>query len=397
MKIGLLTYHWVPNFGAQLQTLSTYKYLEKNGYSPIVINWVPKDTKKKYYDGVMPEQIQKHDYFLRNNCLLTEEFSESKDIYQVIKRNEITHVVIGSDSLFNIYKPSRSIRTLRMTYPTSDHEYPNPFWGVGFENIPHAGLSISSQNAKFKDFECEKKEIGDSLRHFRAITVRDQWTQSLVSYFTNGAVVPNVTPDPVFAFNSNVSQKISKQEFCRANSLPEKYVLLSFSNGRMRAPKEWLERLVDSFKEKGYACVELGKNGGQHLNIEYEYPLPMDPMDWYNIIRYSSAYIGVLMHPIVVCLHNAVPFFSIDHYGTGPLMMTKKSSSKIYDILKKADLLNYHFLQRNHFSLPSSEKVFNLIMNFPIEKCRLFSEMQQQHCLDNMKQVVFKLINENND
>lgn len=31
MKIGILTYHCVPNFGAQLQTISTVGYVKKNG------------------------------------------------------------------------------------------------------------------------------------------------------------------------------------------------------------------------------------------------------------------------------------------------------------------------------------------------------------------------------
>lgn len=33
MKIGILTYHWVANFGANLQTLSTVCYLKKWIYS----------------------------------------------------------------------------------------------------------------------------------------------------------------------------------------------------------------------------------------------------------------------------------------------------------------------------------------------------------------------------
>lgn len=392
MKIGLLTYHWVPNFGAQLQTLSTYNYLKRSGYSPIIINWVPKDT-KAYYAGVMPEQRQKHADFINRNCLLTEEFSEPNKVLSILNHNEITHVVIGSDSLFNIYKPFRSIRSFKMIYPSLDHQYPNPFWGVGYESIPHAALSVSSQNAKYTSFEKDRTKIGDALQQFKTITVRDKWTQSLVSYFTNGNVVPDITPDPVFAFNSNVPQKLTKQEFCKNNNLPEKYILLSFSNGRMRAPKSWIESIVRKFNKEGYECVELGKVGGQKLDLDCVYSLPIDPMDWYNVIRFSSAYIGVLMHPIVVCLHNSIPFFSIDHYGTGPLFMTKKTSSKIYDILSKANLLDYHFLQRNHIALPSSEKVFELVMDFPRDKCLRFSEMQQQRCLDNMNFVVSGLIN----
>ena len=43
MKIGILTYHSVYNFGANLQVLSTVGYLKNNGFEPIVINWIPED------------------------------------------------------------------------------------------------------------------------------------------------------------------------------------------------------------------------------------------------------------------------------------------------------------------------------------------------------------------
>ena len=39
MKIGILTFYRVVNFGANLQALSTYRYLEKNGHTPVMINY----------------------------------------------------------------------------------------------------------------------------------------------------------------------------------------------------------------------------------------------------------------------------------------------------------------------------------------------------------------------
>ena len=48
MKIGLLAYHSVCNFGAMLQLLSTYMFLENHGHEPVVINWVAKDLEEYY-------------------------------------------------------------------------------------------------------------------------------------------------------------------------------------------------------------------------------------------------------------------------------------------------------------------------------------------------------------
>ena len=63
MKIGILTYHWVANFGANLQTLSTVCYLKKNGFIPIVINWIPLDCELKYQSSTPVEQLDAHASF----------------------------------------------------------------------------------------------------------------------------------------------------------------------------------------------------------------------------------------------------------------------------------------------------------------------------------------------
>lgn len=387
MRVGLLTYHWVPNFGAQLQTLSTYKYLEKAGFNPIVINWVPKET-KQYYSIINEQQRKQHLRFISSLCELTEEFSDPLEISNVISNNGITGVVIGSDSLFNIQVPKRNLRTMKISTITPDHLFPNPFWGTGFETLPHVGLSISSQNADYMLFSQQMGEIAHELKMFKHITVRDEWTQSLVSFFTGGEIIPEVTPDPVFAFNSNVNNDTTKHDIRSQFNLPEKYVLFSFSVGRMEASEAWLKKIKKMFNEEGYACIQLPKiSGGQKFELDASIKLPLDPFEWYNLIRFSSGYVGVLMHPIIVCLHNSIPFFSFDHYGAGTVMFAKKSSSKIFDILNQAELLNCHYFLKHHLSFPSPKRVFNSIVNFPIEKCGMFAEKQQAKCLENMQNI----------
>ena len=48
MKIGILSFYREINFGATLQALSTYKYLEKAGHFPIFINYYSEKKDKKY-------------------------------------------------------------------------------------------------------------------------------------------------------------------------------------------------------------------------------------------------------------------------------------------------------------------------------------------------------------
>ncbi len=48
MKIGIMTHHWVPNFGANLQALSNFKYFESLGHDVSLINYRGSDLIEHY-------------------------------------------------------------------------------------------------------------------------------------------------------------------------------------------------------------------------------------------------------------------------------------------------------------------------------------------------------------
>lgn len=387
MSIGILTYHWVANYGANLQTISTYKFLESKGYNPIIINWIPSDTYEYYSANTSLKQLDMHMTFIKSFCNITDRFSNIEEFEIIISKYNIQGIIIGSDSLFNIIPITKK----KDNSVTSDHIFPNPFWGEGFIELPHVGLSISSQNSPFEKFKKNKNEIEKYINSFSALTVRDDWTQAMVNYFTNGKIIPSITPDPVFAFNTNVQKLPSKEEILLKYHLPDNYVLFTFNPSR-KFNQEWLNEVKNMFHKVGKSCVSLPKTtGSQKIILDYDIKLPINPIDWYSLIKYSSGYIGVLMHPIIICLHNSVPFYSFDHYGDGPRMFTKKTSSKIYHILKKANLLNNHVLLKNTIRYPKPMRIFKAIENFPFEQCRQFSINQEEKALQNMNYLVSKL------
>lgn len=393
MRIGLLTYHWVSNYGANLQALSTYSFLKKMGHDPIIINWIPLQTKEYYMKACPAEQYECHLNFIGNNCVLTEEFNDIEFMPQIINKYCIEAVVIGSDSLFNLEKEKYSWFQHKSISPTEDHVYPNPFWGYKFENIPHVGLSISSQNSNYFLYKSQKEKIGRSLESFSTITVRDLWTQNLVSYFSDGKIIPSITPDPVFAFNENVGELPSKDFILQKYRLPEKYVLFCFNRGKcFRMSNKWLTEIHNKFNEKGISCVSLPRaTGSQDLHLDVDLKMPIPPIDWYSIIRYSSGYIGVLMHPIVICIHNSVPFYSFDHYGVGPYLFVNLSSSKTHNIIADADLQKYYVNQMKTPFCPSPNTVFDAILNFPKDKCSSFAKEYMEKSLKNMGNLLNEL------
>jgi len=113
---------------------------------------------------------------------------------------------------------------------------------------------------------------------------------------------------------------------------------------------------------------------------EHKVQLPLDTMDWYALIKYADGYIGERMHPIVVAIHNAVPFFSFDEYGMTSADGFHPESSKTFLVVKDSGLLDSYYAYQSKMELPSPESVVRILLNFDRKKCEVFaSEMQRRY------------------
>lgn len=390
MKIGLLAYHAVCNFGAMLQLLSTYMFLKNHGHEPVIINWVAKDLENYYAQNTPISQIENQ---LKLRLQLWKETAlcrTIKDVANILSNEQIDAVIIGSDAvaqhhpLFErIVFPCRNIIAINSV--TSDVVFPNPFWGIWTDYldkpVPVALMSAASQDSKYKYISKKlRKQMKERIMAFSYVSVRDVDTQKMFSFITEGQCCPSVTPDPVFAFNQNaVSLVPSKEELMKKYGLSGKYMLISFKNEkRCNVSQTWLNKFQDIAKHHGIQCVSLPFSTSLSAGeLESEIALPLNPIDWYALLKYSCGYIGNNMHPIVVCIHNTVPFFSFDNYGTKHAngLFCDSSTSKIRHILKVANLLDCRIASNSLFRrTPSPEHVFNKLQTFDKAKCKNFAQ-----------------------
>lgn len=375
MKIGILTYHWVPNFGANLQALSTYSYIEKTGNTPIIINWVPEDLESDYKKKVLAEQINAHKEFAKTHFKnITAVCRNTVEVANVIDQCEIDIVVIGSDAVFTMvpflkrfHLSKRSI--IKYEKPFQDSRFPNPYWGEFMVYVKRpvkiAGLSVSAQNTYFNSIVEKKKEMCDSINRFSYLSVRDVWTQKMVSFLTEKKEIPTITPDPVFAFEQNVSYEGFKDKtFC----IMEPYVLVSLTPPNYN--EKWMVQLEEMFDSIGVKLIGLPQTNKSFKSpLKENVSFPIDPLDWYQLIKNSQGYIGELMHPVLVSLHNAVPVFVFDKYGFISDGLFDESSSKTYQIMNRFNLLDNYYNGKQSVSLPSVEYVFEKISKFDKISC----------------------------
>lgn len=405
MKIGVLTFFKLANYGANLQAYSTYRYLKDKGHDVVFIDWAPDD----YYKRSIASKIEVKDYkhhfsFVKENLPVSERCRSDIDICRIIDEYGIQAILIGSDAVLQnhpllerISFPSRKFLTVSPAFSTTT--FPSPYWGSFLrclgKKIPVAVMSGSSQDSMFFFiFGKERRQMKEYIEQFTYISVRDSWTQKMIRYLTRGRVVPDITPDPVFALSNNASDVIpSKAEVTSKFNLPEQYVLFSFWNNSI-VSCDWLKRIGDLFSERGVTPVAFPMPGGVKFN--HPFPVVVDiptPLEWYSIISNASAYIGEKMHPIVSCLANSVPCFNFDHCGVKYCkgLFRYSKSSKIYHIMNefgfKDNRINGSGLL---YKEPSPQYVLEKILAFNKEKCSKKEENYLARYNDMMSTILTK-------
>ncbi len=405
MRIGILTYHCVPNFGAQLQTISTVGYLISQGHEPVVLHWFPNDLENIYAKGRVPSiQIQAHDKLTHEVLPLSNLCRTEEELIKEVDRLNLDAIIVGSDALFK-YQPEKTRRSFskrRLKYIVREcvlveRLQGNPFFGDFLsklkKNIPAVVFSASSQNCPFQRMlRREKETMRQYLSNYKYITVRDEWTQKMIQDICRLKDVP-ITPDPVFSFNQNnglnmPSINLLKQKY----GLSDSYALFSFSPHFIQ--KEYLQTIVDEMKKHGMEPVAFPMpEGCFDFDIEKRIDLPLSPLEWYVLIQNAACYIGERMHPIVVSIHNATPFFCFDEYGIYKenifgVRKYQAESSKTYLILKQTGLLDYLYSYKSGEPLPLASAVVDKVLKFDRNKCQLISKDFQSLYSESMNKAM---------
>lgn len=402
MNIGILTYNGVFNFGANLQAISTACHLKNEGFNPIFINWSPTELDSLYANSVSEAQKNAHrtmklDYMNESTLCRTDD-----DVINVIEANNIEGILVGSDAVLQHFEIPLKTKIKAFIKPASlykrytrDRMFPNPFWGSFYgklkKEIPMVIMSGSSQNANYSIFNKKTMlEMTENLKKYSYISVRDSWTSNMIAHITKDKIKPKVTPDPVFGFNNNVPEVLenSKKILARFN-LPEKYLLVSFKKKIKGIDEEWMANLEKEATARGYEIFALPLPEKLiPYGITKSIPLPISPIEWYTLIANSVGYIGQNMHPIVVSLHNANPFFSFDYYGLSSDIDKSDSSSKISHILKTAGFSDYRISSVGKEVSITPNQVLDKIESFDKEKCKKFSAQYLEQYLVMMKDIL---------
>jgi hypothetical protein len=368
MKIGLLTHHWVYNFGANLQVLSTVKYLEQLGHEVYVLNYRIPALVEKYQRTVPVAQAKAHEDFCALYLSQTPVCENQEEITQVAAELQLDAVICGSDAVLR----------LNISSTREDLVFPNPFWLTWTESVGVKNKGLLAASAMGSNYfnlpPAFKKGIQQALLSMDYVTIRDKWTQFSLSFVSKSWADMSFCPDPVMVLEEGIlKEEVSSFTPAEKGS----YILLSIYNHTVT--DEWVEFFVEKAHQHGFMVYSLPQPEYEVTRpVDKVIPLPLSPLSWYGWIKNAAGYVGVRFHPIVCAMVNDVPFVALDNYelslkrrltrvATKPMSSLLRLSSKTYDLCSRAKQTKYCLNPKQHRKL-SPQQIFNLVQEQMSEK-----------------------------
>lgn len=346
MKIGILTFHNSYNFGANLQTLATQEMLRMLGHKPVIVNFVDEPKLTAFARLVPAEQVAAHEVFAKRYYHLSPTVTRPDEVYEYC-REELDGVVSGSDAVFRLAAPyaprllARKLLGRANPYETFSWDLNVPPFFLPFEapGLIKGSLAASSRGTPFYFLRPSMiKAVGDALRDFDFVTVRDDWTGTLVRWLSRGGATPLYSCDPVFGLNSAFDLPEDEKQ---AKDLSRTILLTGPFND------DWLKRLVAAIRARGYRAVTLA-NPSEKEGLDFvddSLDLPMSPLTWYDSLASCAGFIGMRFHAYVSCIANNTPAITMD--VARPMIGNRDPRNPNYDLARRAGISRNYFIRRD--------------------------------------------------
>lgn len=330
IKVGILTFHRSINYGSFLQSYSLANALKSCAdFDVEIIDYNMTNVELYSFLSCFSRNISQTCKiilrYLKFKKILYKNLPISKNKIITNKLNIIVQhlidkydvIVVGSDEVWKINK-------LR--------GFPNIYWLNEKLNCIKVSYAASANRTRFDSLsDAQKKYIRNSLKQFSYIGVRDDNTLKQLKNIDAKLLIRR-NCDPAFLFDI---EKTKSVEALLAQKLSKKYKLdLAKPIIAVMCTDDTICKKIYDKYCKDYQIVSL------YTNTKYcdAFLYDLDPFEWAHVFSFISLSITNFFHCTVFSIINNTPFISIDVEEISVLY-----ESKIKDLLKRADLLEYYF------------------------------------------------------
>lgn len=342
-KVGIMTWFSYNNYGTVLQAYATSKFIEKLGYEPQIINYIPKVRKtnifdikgaqivkkiyeiknKKKYTKILQEINQKSEEFKSNNLKLTTPCETEIELTE-ISQDKLA-IICGSDQ---IWSPLSFDKHYYLDFVDQSKK---------IAYAPSFGVSTIPYNLK------EKTE--ELLKDFKYLSARELKGQEIIKELSEKKATLVVDPTLLLTEKDWVKKlNLNKNE--------EKYIVCYF----LGYQKEYYSTAKKIAKELNYKIIiipgnthYLDKNKYKDLNI-------CSPQKFVELIMNAKFVITDSYHGMLFSINFNKDFLIFKRFKD-----KKKSSqnSRIYTILKE-----YNLSDRMYHKNMSIQKIISSKINY---------------------------------
>lgn len=317
-RVGIVTWHYNPNYGSLLQAYALQEVIRKLGYQPEFVNYRPdmntfskrviRQLKDVFIWLVKPEMHtgrKKKKRFIREKLHVGQKCysynaltSQANDVYDI--------GICGSDQIWS--NNAGTVNPLYYLAFLEEHKRISYAPSIGYDEIPN------ELSAEFRKY----------INRIRFLSVREERGAEIIRSETGRDA--KVVLDP--------SLLMRKEEWLREIerkppvSPKHKFILIYFLGNN----EEHLEYAKRFSKHTGYEIVALGTKSG---NFEGLKTLSGDPFDFVELIHSAEYVLTDSFHGVAFSINLGKQFAAFKRFvDDDPI----SQNSRIYNILKKTGL-----------------------------------------------------------
>lgn len=237
MKIGILTFHRVLNYGAQLQAYALQKFLEELGHDSYIVDYWPEYRQRslklfslKYF---LPMGLGQKLIYLKSHLAIFRYYKRMSNNKTFVEK----YLKISSDTSYDALICG-SDQIWRKIYFPPFYEYDDTYFGCGRFRAPLViSYAASMGNVYFKTCDDEARFLR-LLRNFNQISVREQDLKDYIESHTN--LKCQLVLDPVFLLSKDQWMQLIDK-----NEMPKHKYLLYYNHQGLKFTDNFVKELSE--------------------------------------------------------------------------------------------------------------------------------------------------------
>lgn len=357
MKIGLVTWIGLGNYGTSLQAFALHEFLRKRGYCVYITESFPKSKGFRSYIKLL--LIVTGVMWLMDKWRFRNENKKRKKI-RSFKKRYFNVPILATERQRRKYVENTDIFITGSDQIWNTYYRFDPFMFLDFATNKKKVAYASSIGTNSVN-EVYKKKVKQLLLQFDYIGTREIDAVKILSELTGRLDIEQVV-DPTLLLDSNAWKYVCKKSKLSI-SVPDEFILC-YLIGNNERYYEQLQMVKKTIGIRNVVIVTSEENPSFNLEDAIVYD-NADPFEFVSLIEKSSFVCTDSFHATAFCINLQKEFVEFLRFVDTDI---NSQNSRIYDLLSHYNLMNRIFETSDQWHVPIQFKESEEILRLDREK-----------------------------